>query len=245
LRRGKGVTYTRRRDKSQGARHSRAGAGWRRTLLLAGASACAVVLAGGGPAVADPGDQDKGRAVFSDKQCARCHTPQGASGAGPGPALEALRRPQGEMELAGRLWNHVPGMLAALAEGGTPWPRIGAGEMADLMAYLQADPARDPAPDVLKGHLVLLRKGCLKCHRLGREGGRVQPDLAEPRADYESAAAWATAMWAHTPAMAAMAARRGIPYPRFSGDEMGNLVGFLKHTAGAIPQRRTQARPSP
>lgn len=148
------------------------------------------------------------------------------------------------MELAGRLWNHVPEMLAALAEGGSTWPRIGAGEMADLMAYLQADPARDPAPDVLKGHLVLLRKGCLKCHRLGREGGRVQPDLAEPRADYESAAAWAAAMWAHTPGMAAMAARRGIQYPRFSGDEMGNLVGFLKHTAGAIPPRRTHARPS-
>ena len=27
--------------------------------------------------------------------------------------------------------------------------------------------------------------------------------------------------------------RRGHPYPRFSGDEMGNLVGFLKHTAAA------------
>jgi cytochrome c2 len=236
------VTYIQRLDESQGSGHSRAGAGWWRTLLLAGASACAVVLAGSGPAGADPGDPDKGRGVFSDKQCARCHVPRGASGSGP--ALEALRRPQGEMELAGRLWNHVPGMLAALAEGDSPWPQIGAGEMADLMAYLQADVARDPAPDLLKGHRVLLRKGCLKCHSLAREGGRVQPDLAEPRADYESAVAWATAMWAHTPGMAAMAARQGIPYPRFSGDEMGNLVGFLKHTAGATPQRRTQARPS-
>jgi cytochrome c2 len=235
------MTHTRRLDESQGSGHSRAG--WRRrlALLLVGAGTCAVALAGGGPAAADPGDPDKGRAVFSDKQCPRCHLPQGASGSGP--ALEALRRPQGEMELAGRLWNHVPGMLAALAEG-SPWQRIGAGEMADLMTYLQADPARDPAPDLLKGHLVLLRKGCLKCHSLAREGGRVEPDLAEPRADYESAAAWAAAMWAHTPGMAAMAAQRGIPYPRFSGDEMGNLVGFLKHAASATPQRRTQAGPS-
>lgn len=217
--------------------------GWRRTLRLLGAVAFAGTVTGGGAAAADPGgDPDKGRAVFSDKQCARCHAPQGEAGSGP--ALEVLQRPQGEMELAGRLWNHVPGMLAVLAQGGSQWPQIGVAEMADLMAYLQADPARDPAPDLSKGHFVLLRKGCLKCHSLAREGGRVRPDLAEPRADYESAAAWAAAMWTHTPGMATMAARRGIPYPRFSGDEMGNLVAFLKHAAGTTPQRRTQARPT-
>ncbi len=216
-----------------------AGARWRLALFLIGVGACAAALAGAAPAAADPGDPEKGRAVFADKQCARCHLPRGASGSGP--ALEELRRPQGEMELAGRLWNHVPEMLAALAEGGAQWPQIGAGEMADLMAYLQADPSRDSAPDFFKGHLLLLRKGCLKCHSLAREGGRVEPDLAEPRADYESAAAWAAAMWAHTPGMAAMALQKGIPYPRFSGDEMGNLVGFLKHAAATTPQRRTEA----
>jgi cytochrome c2 len=209
--------------------------------FLIGAAACAALLIGVGSAAADPGDAERGRATFTEKQCARCHLPRGASGSGP--ALEELRRPQGEMELAGRLWNHVPGMLAALAEGGSRWPQIGVGEMADLMAYLQADSSRDAAPDVLKGHLLLLRKGCLKCHSLAREGGRVEPDLAEPRADYESAAAWAAAMWAHTPGMAAMAVQKGIPYPRFSGDEMGNLVGFLKHAAATTPQRRTQTAP--
>ena len=101
------------------------------------------------------------------------------------------------------------------------------------MAYLLADLARDPKPDASKGQLVLIRKGCLKCHSLAREGGRIEPDLTERRADYESAVAWAAAMWTHTPAMAAMAERQGMPYPRFSGDEMGNLVGFLKQAATA------------
>jgi cytochrome c551/c552 len=234
------MTYIRRRDEEE-ARHSRTDLTWL-ALLLIGAGACVAVLIGGGSAAADPGDAERGRAAFAEKQCGRCHLPWGTSG--PGPALEELRRPQGEMELAGRLWNHVPGMLAALAEGGLKWPQIGVGEMADLMAYLQADPFRDPAPDFLKGHLLLLRKGCLKCHSLAREGGRIEPDLAEPRAHYDSGAAWAAAMWAHTPGMAAMAAQKGIPYPRFSGDEMGNLVGFLKHAAATPPQRRTQAAPS-
>ncbi len=199
--------------------------------VLVGAGACTALLAG----IAAAGDPEVGRAVFADKACVRCHLPRGSPAGGP--ALEALRRPQGEMELAGRLWNHVPGMFAALTQDRSEWPRITAGEMGDLMAYLQADPARDAEPDVAKGQLVLLRKGCLKCHRLAREGGRIEPDLAERRADYESAAAWAAAMWTHTPAMAAMAARQGIAYPRFSGDDMGHLLGFLKQAGTSGPRR--------
>jgi mono/diheme cytochrome c family protein len=208
--------------------------------LVASAGTCAAVIMGpAAPAVA--GDPEAGRLVFADKDCARCHLPRGVPGGGP--SLDDLRRPQGEMELAGRLWNHVPDMLAAVALEAARWPRISAREMGDLMAYLRADPGRDPQPDLYKGQVTLLRKDCLKCHSLRGEGGRVEPDLAQRRADYESAAAWAAAMWTHSPAMAAMAGRRGIPYPRFSGDEMGNLLGFLRHAATPAPARPTAPGP--
>jgi hypothetical protein len=49
-------------------------------------------------------------------------------------------------------------MLAALAEGRSTWPQIDVGEMADLMAYLQADPARDPAPDTGCAEPVMPRR---------------------------------------------------------------------------------------
>ena len=198
-------------------------------MLAIGGGVWAAALGPAGPVAGQPSEPEQGRALFVEKQCARCHLPRGERGMGP--ALEQLRRPQGEMELAGRLWNHVPGMAAALVENGFEWPRISTREMGDLMAYLQADAARDPVPELDKGQLTLLRKGCLKCHSLRREGGRVEPDLAERRGDYESAAAWAAAMWTHTPRMAAMASRRGLPYPRFAGDEMGNLLGFLRSAA--------------
>ena len=35
-------------------------------------------------------------------------------------------------------------------------------------------------------------------------------------------------MWRHTPGMAAKARELGILYPRFSDDEMRNLVAFLR-----------------
>lgn len=211
-------------------------------VLLIGAGVCGVAQAGGGSPVSAPGDPDAGRAVFSAKHCGRCHLPGGEPGGGP--ALERLRRPQGEMELAGRLWNHVPGMFATLKQEGFEWPRISVTEMADLMAYLQASAARDPAPDPARGQVALVRKGCLKCHSLRREGGRVKPDLAEARSDYESAAAWAVSMWAHTPAMAAMASREGLAHPRFSGDEMGNLLSFLRQVAAAAPAGGPGAPPT-
>lgn len=216
----------------------------RRARMLAGllvASACVSVLGRGlaplgiVPSLAQPRDREAGRSVFVGKLCARCHPAPGEPGAGP--PIEALRRPQGEMELAGRLWNHVPTMFGALGEAAAQWPPISASEMAALMAYLGADASRDPAPDVGKGQATLMRKGCLKCHSLRREGGRVEPDLADRRSDYESAAAWAAAMWTHTPRMAAMAAQQSLMYPRFSGDEMGHLLAFLRSSSARSPGR--------
>lgn len=193
---------------------------------------------GGFPARGEAADPERGLALFAQKGCSRCHVPRGQQGSGP--PLEDLRRPQGELQLTGRLWNHLPGMVATLARGGAEWPRIDLAEMADLMAYLRAEPSRDPEPDLYKGQIVLLRKGCLKCHSLRREGGPVRPDLAEKREDYESAAAWAVTMWSHNPRMAVMAQQRGIPYPLFAEDEMVNLLGFLR---GAAFERRAPDRP--
>jgi cytochrome c551/c552 len=197
--------------------------------LLLGA---AVVLIALGPVAAaqSGGDAARGQAVFATKACSRCHHPRGQPGIGP--SLDDLRRPQGSYELTGRLWNHAPAMFTVLKIEGIEWPQISAAEMADLMAYLLADPSRDPSPNLVKGQVTLVNKGCLKCHRLRGEGGRVGPDLAERRAVYAPAATWGATMWAHTPRMAAAAIQQGVLYPRFSGDEMVHLLGFLQR-AGA------------
>jgi len=190
-------------------------------LTTLGAPACAPAQ----PAA----DATRGGALFTSKECARCHRPHGQPGVGP--PLEELRRPQGAFHLAGRLWNHAPAMFTTFGREGLPWPQISPAEMADLMAYLQADPARDPAPDLAQGEATLVRKGCLKCHGLRGEGGRIGPDLGQSRTVYDSAVAWTAAMWIHTPRMAAKALDLGVWYPRFVDDELGNLVGYLRRIA--------------
>src|SRR3989304_1627653 len=78
-------------------------------------------------AVSGPPDPEAGRAIFAARHAAPGPVPRGEPGAGP--ALEQLRRPQGEMQLAGRLWNHVPTMFATLDQKGLEWPRITGAEM--------------------------------------------------------------------------------------------------------------------
>jgi mono/diheme cytochrome c family protein len=176
-------------------------------------------------------DAARGRELFAAKQCARCHLPVTQKGVGP--PLETLRRPQGAYELAGRLWNHAPAMFTVLSHEGIPWPEIGAAEMVDLTAYLLADPRRDPAPDLAQGQVTLVKKGCLKCHRLRGEGGRAGPDFAELQATLAPATTWAAALWRHTPRMAMVALQQGVLYPRFSGDEMFQLIAYVRSAAGA------------
>ena len=198
-------------------------------LLAAG------LLAAGTPTEAQaPADAARGHALFEQKQCSHCHQPRGQRG--DGPALEDIRRPQGALELAGRIWNHAPVMFALLKQQGLEWPQIGAAEMADLMAYLQADAARDPAPDLYQGQVLLIRKGCLKCHRLRGEGGSVGIEFTQYHTGYQSPVAWATTIWNHSSRMAGHFARLGVLYPRFTGDEMVNLFGFLKGSAEVSPR---------
>lgn len=183
----------------------------------------------GDAAAESPGDAQRGQVVFAAKQCVRCHALRGQPSVGP--VIEELRRPQGAYELAGRFWNHAPAMFTTLRSEGVVWPELSAAEMTDLMVYLQADPSRDPAPDLFQGHILLVRKGCLKCHRYRGEGGRISEDLSQPNPGYQSPVAWAGAVWKHAPRMAEEARRMGVPYPRFTGEEMGNLVGLLRSTA--------------
>ncbi|HUI24787.1 MAG TPA: hypothetical protein VL403_01785, partial [Candidatus Kryptonia bacterium] len=58
-------------------------------------------------------------------------------------------------------------------------------------------------------------------------GPQVGPDLAESSA-LQSPADWTAAVWSHAPAMEAKARASQIPWPRFEGEEMRDLVAFLR-----------------
>lgn len=82
------------------------------------------------------GDVERGRAVFQQKGCARCHAINGEGGKF-GPVLAPTSHPHPPIELAGMMWNHSPTMSAMMSALEIPRPVFEGTEMADLLAYLE------------------------------------------------------------------------------------------------------------
>jgi cytochrome c2 len=84
----------------------------------------------------DRGDAVRGRRVFDDKNCARCHEQRRTQTGAPDLAHSAeLYSP---ITLTSALWDHAPAMFEAMKQDRLAWPRFRGSEMADLIAYLNS-----------------------------------------------------------------------------------------------------------
>lgn len=78
----------------------------------------------------EPGNAERGRALFAKMQCELCHTKGTKTG------LSELRGKVSPIFMARTMWNHGPQMLERMRKAKIPWRRIGGKEMADLIEYL-------------------------------------------------------------------------------------------------------------
>ncbi len=78
----------------------------------------------------------------------------------------------------------------------------------------------------LRGRLVFEEKGCITCHAIQGEGGEIGPDLGRRRF-YGSALDLAAVMWSHAPEMFRRMRELDLPFPRFTTQEMSQLVAYL------------------
>ena len=79
----------------------------------------------------EPGDPERGKNVFTKKQCNLCH----AKGTKM-PNLSGLKGQISPIFIAQTMWNHGPEMLEKMRKAKVPWRKIDGKEMADLMEYL-------------------------------------------------------------------------------------------------------------
>ncbi len=76
------------------------------------------------------GDPERGKNVFSAKQCAACH------GRGSKNDLSGLKGRISPIFMAESMWNHGPEMMERMKEAKISWHKINGKEMVDLMEYL-------------------------------------------------------------------------------------------------------------
>jgi len=172
------------------------------------------------------GNARAGKMLFSEKGCIKCHAIAGTGGV-VGPDLGRPRPRRHVAAMAGALWNHGPGMWAKMRELGVPFPQLTDREISDLLSYLYFVQYMGARGDAAKGSQLFRDKSCSHCHGIGGEGPAVGPDLARSEA-VRSPLRWASAMWNHAPAMREKARETQLPWPRFEGDEMRDVVEFLR-----------------
>ncbi len=192
-----------------------------------------------------PDNPTAGARLFVQKACVRCHalTPGGSS---IGPDLTRIHLRGSVLDLAGAFWNHAPVMHEKMADLKIQPPTLNGREMADLVAFLTAyryyltelgEPGNPAA-----GRRVFEAKRCASCHGDSSAWQKPGPTLDRYRGRF-SAIYLAQTMWNHGPEMAAVMRGRGVPWPKFKGREMGDLLAYLEAGNGSTADQRVYFEP--
>lgn len=87
--------------------------------------------------------------------------------------------------------------------------------------------------DAQEGLIIFVEKGCMQCHALRGQGGRLGPDLGTPSSRPLNGAQLAGALWNHSPQMWLMMRGQNIESPTLDEKEVADLfalfyaVGYL------------------
>ncbi len=92
----------------------------------------------------EPGDAEKGHAVFAKKGCVNCHG-QDARGGEYAPDLSESRGAASPIDMAQIMWNHAPVMEERITEKVMRWPTFTGEEMRDIYAFLRVLSKSDSA----------------------------------------------------------------------------------------------------
>jgi len=160
------------------------------------------------------GDAARGKELFIDKSCARCHGITLAVN----PKAKPLSQWQGMADpvaLVSANWNHSSDMWDEISRKKFSWPSLNAQEMTDLLVYIRnsspAARAEKPQFHIMSGAggaALFESKGCAACHDATRIPVRTL-----------TLTAIAASMWNHATFL------HNKP-PRFDEDEMRSVLGY-------------------
>jgi cytochrome c2 len=150
-----------------------------------------------------------GEAVFRARGCANCH-PSVVD-------LSASTRGKTLTDIAAAMWNHEP----IMSKAGATVTKFAPDEMRELLGYLWAQQFFEDAGVVSNGRRVFAAKHCAGCH----EAVGKAPKLGG--SGHFSGTTMVAALWRHGPSMLAQMKKDGIPWPRFEGVQMADLIAYL------------------
>jgi len=181
----------------------------------------------------EPGNATRGRGLYIEKGCVQCHPFIGRGKQGE-PSLALMPQNLSPVFLSQVLWNHGPDMIARMVQLGMKWPEFNGTEMMDLLEFIKtnAKGAKEAAfiipGNPRKGRQIFTNKGCFQCHTIRGEGKKEGSDLGKKAKNfYKTLTQIASSMWNKGPMVLAKMAQTSQGIPRFTPEEMADLLAFL------------------
>ncbi len=176
-----------------------------------------------------PEDPSRGGQLFVSKGCVKCHAVQGEGGK-TGPDLGKIGLGGTQLDLAAKIWNHAPFMIAEMEHAGIAQPTLTGQEFTEITAYLYFLRFFDEPGNAASGEYLFDQKGCISCHLVSGKGNDGGPGLDEfPR--NASPVFLSQAIWNHSLRMMARMVRIGKSWPNFNGTEMMDTLAYIKTKA--------------
>src|SRR3954468_25057260 len=191
------------------------------TLLAAATTAQAAVE----PVIS--GDSSRGKKIFEEEQCIRCHSVNGRGGKMGADFSVVVSRSYTPAHLATTMWNHAPVMWGAMDAAGIKRPKLSAGDAADLFAYFYSTRFFDKPGDPARGKAAFTAKHCLDCHGLNQSHGENAPPISK----WESLAdpvVMVQQMWNHSSHMQDAFARRKIAWQELTTAQLNDMLAWLR-----------------
>jgi mono/diheme cytochrome c family protein len=176
-----------------------------------------------------PEDPTRGGQLFVSKGCAKCHALKGERGK-IGPDLSKIDLGDTQLNLAAKIWNHTPSMIAEMESTGMIKPTLTGQEFAEISAYLYFLRFFDEPGNPAQGKSVYTEKGCQFCHPSSGKGRQGAPGL-DGFPQNVSPAFLSQAIWNHCLDMIARMVEIGMKWPKFRGKEMMDLLEYIKTNA--------------
>ena len=184
------------------------------------------------------GDARLGADLLSERKCTACHSILGKGG---GSAPDLARRSTRDFTpaaLAAQMWNHGPTMWAAIAAANITIEPLSGDDVNNLFAYFFALRFFDPPGDAGRGKRVFERKRCGDCHAQGASAESKPGPSVSQMPSVDNPVEWAQQMWNHSTKMREEMRNRGISWPRFTVQEMVDLLVYIGNIPGT-PRRQS------
>ncbi len=181
-------------------------------------------------------DSARGAQVFELQGCSGCHVLNGVD-KGIGPDLGRIAdRGFTPASLAATMWNHAPAMWVETQLRSVPRPAMDEQQATDLFAFFYSLRFFEEPGDASRGKALFTRRKCANCHG----------PIAFRPADPKPVDQWTVpgdslelveTMWNHSTAMRAEMARSKIALPHLSGQELADLLVYVR-SVQKLPRRR-------